>query len=103
MACERPIILSAEGEARELLEKAGAGISVEPENPIQMAEAIVKLQGNPDLCREYGLIGGNFVVKHYSRREKAIKLEKILSSPMSFRESNWRFSNSRPGLDRSLK
>ena len=37
MAAEVPIIASIEGEARELVERAQAGIAIQPENPEAMA------------------------------------------------------------------
>ena len=33
MACARPIILAVDGEARAIMEEAGAGVYVEPDNP----------------------------------------------------------------------
>ena len=78
MACERPVILSVDGEARKLLEKAGAGIFVEPENTTQMMQAILTLKSNPHLCREMGKNGRAFVEKNYSREKLASKLEKEL-------------------------
>jgi glycosyltransferase involved in cell wall biosynthesis len=40
MAAAVPVIVSIEGEARALVEQAGAGICVPPEDGAQMAEAI---------------------------------------------------------------
>ncbi|RKY85228.1 glycosyltransferase WbuB, partial [candidate division KSB1 bacterium] len=78
MACERPVILSVDGEARKLLEKAEAGIFVEPENTTQMMQAILTLKSNPHLCREMGKNGRALVEKNYSREKLASKLEKEL-------------------------
>ena len=43
LASELPIVLSVEGEAEDLIKKANAGICVEPENYIEIKEAILKL------------------------------------------------------------
>ncbi|MBN2410429.1 glycosyltransferase family 4 protein [candidate division KSB1 bacterium] len=78
MACERPVILSVDGEARTVLEDAKAGIFVEPENSEQMMSAIQKLQNNPALRRQMGKAGRKYVEQNYSRRQKALELEQVL-------------------------
>ena len=47
MSAKRPIILGIDGVARELVENAGAGLFVEPENAQEFADAVLKLI--PDL------------------------------------------------------
>lgn len=71
MACARPIILGAEGQARELLEEADAGIAVEPENASAYRDAIERLAGDPALCEHFGAKGRAHVVIHYTRDRKA--------------------------------
>ncbi len=78
MACERPVILSVDGEARSVLEEAKAGIFVEPENTEQMISAIQTLQNSPGLRRQMGKAGRNYVEQNYSRRQKALELEQVL-------------------------
>jgi glycosyltransferase involved in cell wall biosynthesis len=78
MACERPVVLSVDGEARRVLEKSGGGIFVEPGNTDQMVKAILRLKNDPVLRRKMGLAGRRFVEKNYSRKQKAIELEELL-------------------------
>ena len=47
MAAAVPLLASIEGEARELVEKAQAGLCIEPENFHAMADAILKLYQDP--------------------------------------------------------
>jgi glycosyltransferase involved in cell wall biosynthesis len=77
-ACGRPIILSADGEAKEHMEKAHAGVWVEPESVIGIKEAILFLHDRPELCKELGKNGRSYVEKYFSRKIQAEKLEKIL-------------------------
>ena len=77
-ACGCPIILSIDGEARQVLEKADAGIFVEPENVGQMAQAIQQLQADPDRLHRYRRNGRRFVDAHYSRQGLAARLEAVL-------------------------
>lgn len=71
MACARPIILGAEGQARQLLEEAHAGIAVEPENAAAYRDAIMQLAADPALCERFGANGRAHVVAHYTRNSKA--------------------------------
>jgi len=77
MACARPIILSVPGEAREILEEAGAGIYVPPEDPHRLAQAILDLSQDPDLDR-FGQAGRTFVVQRFSRQVQAEQLAEFL-------------------------
>jgi len=78
MACERPVLLSVDGEARKILETANAGVFVEPENTAQMMDAILFLKSKPEMCTEMGVNGRVYVSKFYSREKLAQKLEKSL-------------------------
>jgi glycosyltransferase involved in cell wall biosynthesis len=71
MACARPIVLGIEGQAREILDAAQAGIAVPPEDVDAYAEAILRLAHDPDLRHRYGASGREYVVQHYSRSVKA--------------------------------
>jgi glycosyltransferase involved in cell wall biosynthesis len=83
MACGRPVILGAWGDPEEILKKADAGICVEPEDPDALANAILELYKNRELCEKYGKNGRSFVVEHYTRRMQADKLEKVLKGLIS--------------------
>ncbi|MFH1963610.1 MAG: glycosyltransferase family 4 protein [bacterium] len=84
MASARSTILTIDGEARQILEKANGGIYVEPENPEDMAGAILELYRNRELSERLGKNGRDFVVKEFSRQKQAEKLrvmlEKIIGS-----------------------
>ncbi len=77
MACAKPVLLCADGEARDIINESKAGICVEPENPKAIADAILFLKENPALCKEMGSRGRKYVEKYYSRKELAKRLEKV--------------------------
>jgi colanic acid biosynthesis glycosyl transferase WcaI len=77
-ACERPLLLSVDGEAREIMESAQGGVYIPPEDPHAMANAILRLEQNPDELRQMGMNGRNFTVLNYSRQVLAEKLEYFL-------------------------
>jgi len=78
MAMQCPIILSADGQSRALLERAGAGIAVEPENEIALAEAVTALQSDPARVASMRAQGRQFVVREYSRRHWAERYLDVL-------------------------
>jgi glycosyltransferase involved in cell wall biosynthesis len=78
MACAKPVLLCVEGEAEKILQTAGGGLSVEPENVVQLKKAILKLKNNPALRKQMGQAGRRFVEKNYSRKQKAVELEELL-------------------------
>jgi colanic acid biosynthesis glycosyl transferase WcaI len=77
-ACGCPVLLSIDGEARQVLDRAKAGVFVEPEDAGQMASAILQLRDDPDQLRSYRENGRRFVEAHYSRQALAIQLEALL-------------------------
>lgn len=78
MACGKPVILTIMGEAADLLQQAGAGLAVEPENPRALAAAIRRLREEPELAREMGRRGRAFAVRHLERSRLAQRLEERL-------------------------
>ena len=85
MACGRPVILGVEGQARAILEEAGGGLVVEPENSDALVSAIRLLAVNPEMAAQLGRNGREYVVRKFSRRETADKyiriLERLLNLP----------------------
>ena len=77
-ACGLPVILGVKGEAKEVLEQAGAGLAVEPEDPSQLCQAILRLKADPQLREDYGRKGRDFVMRNYDRRDLAERLERVL-------------------------
>jgi len=70
-AMEKPLILGVEGNAAEIVKKAEGGICIQPENEIQLVEAIKKLANNHNLVDLYGRSGRNYVIEHFDRKKLA--------------------------------
>jgi glycosyltransferase involved in cell wall biosynthesis len=62
-----PMICSVEGEAAELVARAGAGLCIEPEDADALAAAIEKLRSDPDLRTRMSENGRRFVTVNYLR------------------------------------
>jgi colanic acid biosynthesis glycosyl transferase WcaI len=71
MSCGRPVLLGVDGEARRIMEEAGGGLFVEPQNASQLAEKISELSVNPGLCELLGRNGRVHMVRWFSRQQTA--------------------------------
>jgi colanic acid biosynthesis glycosyl transferase WcaI len=71
MACERPVIVAVDGQARQIVEEAGSGIFVEPENSGAMVTAILDLAENSEQRRRMGASGRRYIISKLSREKTA--------------------------------
>jgi glycosyltransferase involved in cell wall biosynthesis len=67
MAAGRPVVLAARGEAARVLEGAGAGMVVEPEDPSALAEAFTALAADPRRRSDLGAAGRVAAEKEFAR------------------------------------
>ena len=65
LACERPVILSGEGESAQLLVEHSCGIVVPPEDGPAFADAVKRLADHPDEAAEMGRRGRAMVEREY--------------------------------------
>jgi len=68
LAAERPIVGSVKGEARDILERSGGALLIDPEDAPAIAAAVRRLRADPALGAALGARGGAFVRAHYDRR-----------------------------------
>ena len=78
MAMKKPIILGVEGEVKGMIEEGECGITIEPENAKELAEAIVILADNKDIYNKYAENGRQYVEAYYDRISLANKFEDIM-------------------------
>jgi glycosyltransferase involved in cell wall biosynthesis len=83
MAMEKPVLIGVEGESAEIIEKAGAGICIEPENAQQLASAVLKLAGDPETLRSMGAKGRAFVTENFDRDRLARRYEVLIGRVVS--------------------
>jgi len=79
MSCARPVILGVEGQARQILDEAGAGIAVEPENSEALIDAIVRLAADASLRKKLGSNARQYIVEHCSRDRTAQEYISVLA------------------------
>ena len=66
LAAGLPVVFSGRGEGPALLEAAGGGCSVPPEDSAALATALEQLIGDPTARDRYGQQGRSFVMANYS-------------------------------------
>jgi len=82
MSCSRPVIVGVDGQTRQIVEEAGGGIVIEPENAAELAQAINQLDANRALGAALGQKGREHILRHFSRQltaEKYIEILEILA------------------------
>ncbi|MFZ0758763.1 MAG: glycosyltransferase family 4 protein, partial [Candidatus Sulfotelmatobacter sp.] len=80
MSCARPVILGVDGQARKILEEAGGGLVIEPENSDALVNAIRFLAANREIARALGQNGREYIVRNLSRRQTAENYIRMLET-----------------------
>jgi colanic acid biosynthesis glycosyl transferase WcaI len=80
MSCARPVILGVDGQARQIIEEAGAGIVIEPENAAALVAAISQLSSNRELGAAMGQKGREHILRNFSRHSTAERYVTLLES-----------------------
>ena len=71
MSCAKPVILGVDGQARQILHEARAGIAIEPENADELANAIRRLRTDETGCRTFGQNARAYIIERCSREQSA--------------------------------
>lgn len=80
MIMGKPIVLGVEGEAKQIVEKAGCGIAVEPENAKEILKAVQCLKEDKILYKMMSEKGKSFVCRYYNRKTIAREYWSLLES-----------------------
>ena len=77
LACGKPIIAGMGGEGARIVRESGAGISSIPENPEDLAEAVLKIYRLPlEKRQQMGLAGRGYFENHFDGQMLVKRLEK---------------------------
>jgi colanic acid biosynthesis glycosyl transferase WcaI len=80
MACERPVVVAVDGQARQIVEEAGGGVFVEPENNKALVKAILDLAEDSERRQQMGASGRQYIVSKFSREKTAQDYITVLES-----------------------
>jgi glycosyltransferase involved in cell wall biosynthesis len=72
--------VAVDGQARKIVEKAGAGVFAEPEDSNALAEAIHVLAADPERRRRMGISARQYVVSMLSRERTAQSYLSVLEN-----------------------
>ncbi len=86
MSCARPVILGVDGQARQLIEEAGAGIAIEPESSAALVQAISQLAATHELGRAMGQRGREYILRNLSRSQTADTYLRVLEQLLGSRQ-----------------
>jgi colanic acid biosynthesis glycosyl transferase WcaI len=78
MSCARPVIVGVEGQARAIVEAAGSGLTIEPENSQALVRAILRLAADREFASMLGRNGREYVQRNFARAQTAEKYLEIL-------------------------
>lgn len=78
LACERAVVTSGIAEATDLVAENECGLVFPAGDAEELAKAITRLLGDPDLCRRMGERGRKLVCEHYSWRATARKVMDVI-------------------------
>ncbi len=87
LASGRPIIASVDEQSETwcLIEKAQAGLCIEPENPNALAQAILTLKNDRTLRDQLGQNGRNWAERNHSPQSATIQFEGLLNKVIALK------------------
>jgi len=94
MACEKPVV-ATKTNGFEVLEEHDAGLLINPEDPKEFTNTIVKLLQNKGLRKQMGGNGRKYVVENQSWESVARKVAEVCESVVSGEEAGLRKLNER--------
>jgi glycosyltransferase involved in cell wall biosynthesis len=80
MSCEKPVIVAVDGQARQIVDEASAGIFVEPEDGDALVKAIQVLKAGPERRHRMGASGRQYIVARLSREQTAHNYIRVLEN-----------------------
>lgn len=78
MAAGRPVLMAIDGVARQVVEKAEAGIFCQPGDPAKLADAVRELAADPAHARQMGANGRRYIEEHFDRVKLADQLVDLI-------------------------
>ena len=77
LACARPVVATAGEGYGDMVEKLGAGLSVKEEDPVALAEGVIRMLRDPASARKMGQAGHVAVVRSHTWDMRAMELEQV--------------------------
>jgi colanic acid biosynthesis glycosyl transferase WcaI len=94
LASGRPIIASVDekSETWDLIQKAQAGLCIEPENPAELVKAILRLKNDQNLRKQLGQNGRIWAERRHSPQSATMQFEELLNKAIRLTKLKGNFS-----------
>ena len=83
MACGKPVITTGLGGAAEIVSLDDCALTIDPQNPESLADALRKLASDTDLRRRLGQNGQSIARRHFGRERLARELPAVYEEVLS--------------------
>ena len=83
LAAGKPVLINVPGWLGETIEKNNCGRCLDANHPETLADALVELAGNPELCRQMGKKARGLAERQFDRVKLAGIFEKVLIEAVS--------------------
>jgi glycosyltransferase involved in cell wall biosynthesis len=88
MVCEVPVITTAVGGLKELVQPEETGLLVPREDPSALAAAMLRLLGDPELSRRLAVRGHEMVKRRFSPVSQVPRIEAVLAGAATAKKRN---------------
>jgi hypothetical protein len=90
LASGRPVIMAVDGDAADIIRRAGAGLTVPPEQPEALAEAVVRMYETPRDERErIGASGREYYIQEMCMDAGADRMARLFQGLRGARSEPW--------------
>ena len=80
MVSRKAVVATKVGGNSELIDHGSTGFLVSAENSNDLADQLIKLLGNPELIRDFGLAGAELVHRRFSKAEMISRYQTLYTS-----------------------
>ena len=74
LAQERPVIVAARGEIRQMAQAAEVALTIDPEDPDALTDAIEEIRSNPEAAQQRAKAGRIWVEENFVRKDLARRM-----------------------------
>jgi colanic acid biosynthesis glycosyl transferase WcaI len=91
MASARPVIASVNplGEVAKVVRESGCGIVVSPEDPNQLAAALLMLKNDAEVCQRLGGRGRDYACEYFDKEKTLTAYEHLLQAVAKERQATY--------------
>ena len=78
LACGKPVINNVHGLASEIIDASKCGVNIEPENPEQLSQTIIRILNENELGQAASAYAKQYITENFDLNDKIDEFEKLL-------------------------